>query len=335
MIESIIWPASVQDEPRSTHDTPDLSIIIVSWNVREHLLNCLSALASQPVRDSLALEVIVVDNASRDGSAEAASAFPVTLIANSENKGYGRANNAGLRVARGRHLMVLNPDTVPQPGSLTALVEFAESRPEAGIVAPRLLNPDGSVQTAAFKFPTLAMAFLDLFPLPAFLPGRLRKRLLNSWLNGRYPDEAARKYPFKIDHPLGAALLLRREAYEQCAGFDESIFMYSEEIDLALRYTASGWECWQVPLAEIVHLGGQSTSQLPDAMFIELWRSRLRIYDRYYTPVSRLFLRLLLATAMLREIAAARLAMHRSHVHEQAARGIRRAKAVLRLALQR
>jgi GT2 family glycosyltransferase len=335
VIESITWPAPVQDARGSGAPVPDLSIVIVSWNVREHLLNCLRAICSPTTGDLPSLEVIVVDNASRDGSADAASKFPVTVIRNNRNLGYGQANNAGLRAAGGRFLMVLNPDTIPQHRSLKKLVEFAEHYPKAGIVAPRLLNRDSTVQTAAFKFPTLPMALLDLFPPPRFLPGRLRLRLLRSGLNGRYPAEGERTHPFKIDHPLGAAFLLRREAYEQCGGFDESIFMYSEEIDLALRYAASGWESWQVPQAEIVHLGGQSTRQVADDMFVELWRSRLLIYDRYYTPLSRLLLRLLLILAMLRDIGMATVSHLFGGAHAQARRRIRRASAILRLAVGR
>lgn len=309
---------------------PDLSIIVVSWNVREHLVNCLRALYSPRFSGDLSVEVIVVDNASHDGSADAASQFPVTLIRNDENVGYGRANNAGLRIAQGRYLMILNPDTIAQPGSLDALIEFADSRPEAGIISPRLLNPDNSIQAAAFSFPTLAMHLLDLFPLPRIIPGRFRIRLLNSGLNGRY-DEAMRNHPFKIDHPLGAAFLLRREAYEQCRGFDERIFMYSEEIDIALRYQQEGWECWQVPASRVVHLGGQSTKQMPDTMFIELWRSRLAIYDRYYTHLSNFALRTMLAVAMLRDMWLAR----RSGSSEVAAQPRNRAKTVLQMALRK
>ncbi len=335
VIEFITWNAPVQDAQRSGELQPDLSIVIVSWNVREHLLNCLHSIFSLSVREDLSVEVIVVDNASTDGSRDAVCAFPATVIANKENQGYGRANNAGLRAAHGRYLMVLNPDTILQPGSLKALLVFADSRPQAAIVAPRLLSPDGAVQTAAFRFPTLPMALIDLFPPPRFLPGRLRLRILNSWFNGRYRDEPDRIYPFKIEHPLGAAFLLRRDAYEQCGGFDELIFMYSEEIDLAFRYADCGWECWQVPGSKIVHLGGQSTRQLPDAMFVELWRSRLRMFDRYRPPLSRFLLRSLVAVAMLRDLGVARLNMMSSRNRPEVGDLRRRAKAVLRLVTKR
>ncbi|MEO5952646.1 MAG: glycosyltransferase family 2 protein [Chloroflexia bacterium] len=335
VFESITLPSQVQDKVARDNPQPDLSIIIVSWNVREHLLNCLGALFSPDVHGNLSLEVIVVDNASHDGSAQAATQFPVILRTNKENLGYGRANNAGLQISQGRHLMILNPDTLPHAGSLQPLVDFADARPEAGIISPRLLNPDGSVQAAAFSFPTLVMSILDLFPLPNFIPGRFRRKLLNSRINGRYHDEPTRTHPYRIEHPLGAAFLLRREAYEQCGGFDESIFMYSEEIDLALRYEDSGWECWQVPQSHIVHLGGQSTRQMPDTMFIELWRSRLHIYDHYYSLPSRLALRLILAIAMLRDMWSAQLITRRTRQTDYLASQMKRAKAVLRMALHR
>jgi GT2 family glycosyltransferase len=202
------------------------------------------------VHGDLATEVIVVDNASTDGSVEAARRYSgVRVIECRSNLGYGRANNIGFRAARGGHLLVLNPDALLQTGSLTTLVNFLKARPGAGIIAPRLLNPDGSSQEAAFRFPTLLMAMLDLFPPPSVLPGRARHWLLHSKLNGRYPHEARACRPFPIDHPLGACMLINRAAYEQLGGFDEKMFMYSEEIDLAMRYRKAGWECWQVPVS--------------------------------------------------------------------------------------
>lgn len=333
VFESITLPSPVQDKQASPELQPDLSIIVVSWNVREHLVNCLRAICSPQVQGKLSVEVIVVDNASHDGSGEAAANFPLTLIENNENLGYGRANNAGLKRARGKHLMILNPDTIASEGSLEALVAFAESGPQAGIIAPRLLNPDGTVQRAAFRFPTLAMAVLDLFSPPSLLPGRVRLRLQNGKLNGRYPNEATQQRPFRIEHPLGAAFLLRREAYEQCGGFNEAIFMYSEEVDLALRYEAAGWECWQVPQAEITHLGGQSTRQMPDEMFVELWRSRLFVYDHYYALPARIGLRGILALAMLRDMFSARFGARFGAGEQRNAGLMQRARNVLRMAI--
>jgi GT2 family glycosyltransferase len=215
------------------------------------------------------------------------------------NLGYGRANNLGFAAARGRNLLVLNPDTLPMPGSLERLVASLAELPTAGITAPRLLNRDGTLQRSAFRFPTLLMDFLDLFPPPAWAPGRFRAWIAQSRLNGRYPEDCAAGSPFRVDHPLGACLLLRREAFEECGGFDPGIHMYAEEIDLALRYLARGWECWQVPSAEVIHYGGESTSRVPDRMYVELWRSRRYLYRKHYDLVSRFAQATLLASAQL------------------------------------
>jgi GT2 family glycosyltransferase len=303
VIQSNISDSTLQGE--SFH-TPDVSIIIVSWNVRPLLERCLSILAEGRATGGLTTEIIVIDNASSDGSASAAASFPnVQAVRFEHNLGYGRANNVGLEMARGKHLLVLNPDTEPLPGSIERLVTFQRLCPAAGIVAPRLLNMDGSIQASAFRFPTLPMVAIDLFPLPRFVPGRLRQRLYSSRLNGRYPGEGERGVPFRIDHPLGACMLISRQAYEEVGGFDPALFIYSEEIDLALRYRKAGWECWQVPQADVVHLGGQSTKQVPDKMFVHLWRSRLYLYRTHYPLVARLALSLLLVMAQLKDVISA------------------------------
>lgn len=312
MIQSNISDSTLQGYGYggSAQRAPNVSIIIVSWNVAALLARCLSALVAGGALGNLNAEIIVVDNASHDHSADVAESFPGVRVARCRrNLGYGRANNLGFRLARGEHLLVLNPDTVPCAGSIERLAAFQKECPRAGIVSPRLLNPDGSVQAAAFRFPTLSMAAIDLFPLPAVIPGRLRQRLYTSPLNGRYQEERARKVPFQIDHPLGACMLLSRRAYEEVGGFDPAIFMYAEEIDLALRYEAAGWECWQVPGAEVVHLGGQSTRQAPDAMQVRLWRSRLYLYRKHYPPAARLGLSLLLLLAQVKEAIGAVLGL--------------------------
>lgn len=285
-----------------------MSVVIVSWNVRDFLSQCLFALTLGGALGDLRAEIIVIDNASRDGSAEAAETFPgVKVVQCPRNLGFGRATNIGLEMSKGAHLLVLNPDTLPRPRSIERMCRFQRECPKAGIISPRLLNTDGSVQSAAFRFPTLTMALLDLFPPPRFVPGRLRQKLLNSSVNGRYPEEQAGKAPFRIDHPLGACMLFSRAAYEDEGGFDPRIFMYAEEIDLALRYRRKGWECWQVPSAEVVHFGGQSTKQMPDQMQIALWKSRLYLYRKHYSRSQRLLVSMLLAISQAGSVLAALL----------------------------
>jgi N-acetylglucosaminyl-diphospho-decaprenol L-rhamnosyltransferase len=310
---------------------PDLSVVIVTWNVKQDLHRCISSLLREEASGAIRLERIVVDNASTDGTVESLGDCPVALISNGRNMGYGTANNIGLRAARGKYLLVLNPDTLLQPGSLACLLEFAAAHQRAGIITPRLLNADGSVQPSAFRMPTLLMAVIDLFPLPNIVPGRVRSWLYRSRLNGRYPGEEIRTSPFRIDHPLGACLLLRREAFEQCGGFDERIFMYSEEIDLAIRYERAGWQCWQVPASQVVHFGGRSTGQLPERMFLELWRSRLYLYAKYYSRPRQAILRALLRIAMLRDIIAGSKFWTTTAKGRRRSNRSRRAKAVLRM----
>ena len=281
---------------------PDLSIVIVSWNTRELTLRCLAALVA--ATGELRVETIVVDNGSTDGSPVAIRARfpPVRLVEPGRNLGFAGGNNAGLALATGRFVCLLNPDTEPQPSALTALVGFLEAHPAIGAVGPRLRNPDGSEQAVGFRFPTLAQIFLDLFPLGG--------RFADTRLNGRYPD-APRDRSFPIDFPLGACILARREAVAATGPLDEGFFMYSEEVDWCRRMRTAGWPIWCLPTAEVVHHGGQSVAQQSARMYVELHRSRLRYYRRYHRPPFVRAARLLTRTAMLKEAAVAWCAYRR------------------------
>ncbi|MBP7692131.1 MAG: glycosyltransferase family 2 protein [Anaerolineales bacterium] len=266
----------------------DLGIVIVNWNVRALLAACLDSIYVELAHSPLSARVCVVDNASSDGSPDFVRAqFPNTLLIEAENRGMGAGNNLGLRAlgvggpAAPFAVLILNPDTLVRPGALRQLVDFMRARPAAGVAAPLLRNSDGSLQHSGFHFPGVRQAALDLYPLP----GRLA-RWMDSPLNGRYP---ARWYaagdPFRVDHSLGAAFLVRAAALERGELFDEAFHMYCEEIDAQWRLGRAGWETWIVPGAEIVHLGGQSTAQDPSRSFVQLWTSRQRLYRRYHGPV--------------------------------------------------
>ncbi len=301
------------------------------------LVQCLRSIQDPAVTQDLHLEMIVVDNASRDGSADTARAIAgVKVLPLVRNLGYGRANNIGLERATGNYILILNADTILLPGCLREMKQFADSEPHAGIVSPRLLNEDGTIQEAAFRFPTFAMAAMDLFPLPEWVPGRVRAKLASSTMNGRYFVEQLTNEPYKIDHPLGACMLLRREAYMECGGFDPWIFMYSEEIDLALRYAKVGWECWQVPQARVVHLGGKSTGQAPLAMQRELWRSRLYFYRKHRSRLATLALAFLLLTAQVVSLLAVIIKRFLGRLTPaEAARRRRLAHALIQVAFSR
>ena len=297
----------------------DLSIVVVSYNVRELLAQCLESVVSSQLtvaRQALSLttddwrlttEIFVVDNASRDGSAAMVrERFPsVRLIENANNRGFAAANNQAFAETRGRYVLMLNPDTVARGGALETLVKFmdAHASRRAGVCGGKLLYSDGTLQHSAFAFPTLAQIFLDFFPL--------HWRLTDSRLNGRYPRARyARGEPFLIDHPLGADLMVRRDAAQQIGWLDDQFFIYCEEIDWCIRIKRAGWQIWCVPQAEIVHHEAQSTRQFREAMFVELWRARARLFDKHYSRSFRFAARQIIRAGLSNEARKARAAAH-------------------------
>jgi N-acetylglucosaminyl-diphospho-decaprenol L-rhamnosyltransferase len=248
--------------------TPRVSALIVSYNTRALLLESIASVVNEP-----GVETIVVDNGSQDGSQKAvADCYPgVRLLCSPTNLGFAGGMNQAAACARGHYLLLLNSDAWLAPGALDTLVELLDRVPSAAMVGPRLRYPDGRPQASAFRFPGLAQVFLDLFPVP---------RLMDSSLNGRI---AARRAT-RIDHPLGACMLVRGAAWQDVGPLDEGYFMYLEEVDWCRRARRHGWHIWYEPAAVAVHHGGSSTRQQPDAMFAQLWRSRLRYYDRFASP---------------------------------------------------
>ena len=286
----------------------DLSVVIVSHNTRELLRGCLDSVLAD-LDSRVKHEVIVVDNASADGSAAMIrDSFPqVRLLANSQNRGFAASNNQAIQQSSGQYVILLNPDTLVRKGALESLMALLDERRDAGVVGPKLLFPDGSFQHSAFTFPTLAMIFLDFFPL--------HYRLLDSRINGRYPRGLyERAEPFPIDHPLGAALLVRRAVIEEVGLLDENFFMYCEEIDWCLRIKEAGWRILCVPRAEIVHHVGQSTRQFRDEMYVELHRSRYRLYQKHYGAGFRRVARWLVALGVWSQGLRARWAAARGHL---------------------
>ena len=268
---------------------PRISVVIVSYNTRALLARCLETVSAELHPPN---EVIVVDNASADASVAMVRAqFPqVQVIANTENCGFAVATNQGLRAANGTFLCLLNPDTELFSGALAALANFLESHPDVGVVGPTLLYPDGRYQHAAFHFPTLAMALIDFFPL--------NHRLLNSRLYGRYPFSMHEK-PFAMDYPLGACMMVRREVCAAVGLLDEQFFMYCEEVDWCRRIKQAGWQIMHVPGARVVHHEGQSTRQAAGRMFVELHRSRFRLFAKHCSRRYQLAARGIVATGAL------------------------------------
>ncbi len=246
----------------------DVSVIIVNWNTREYLRNCLDSVFAT-VRQ-IEIEVIVVDNASSDDSVSVVEReFPqVKLIKNESNRGFAAANNQGMKAARGRYVLLLNSDTIVLDEALDATVRFADSEPQAAVVGCRVVNPDRTLQATGFMYPSLLNMVLSctylykLFPRSRFF-GRERM----TWWDR---DDVR-----EVDVVTGCFMLVRREAIEQVGGMDEAFFMYGEETDWCYRFKQAGWKMLFAPAGQIIHYGGASSRQRRVEMAIQLRRSIL------------------------------------------------------------
>jgi N-acetylglucosaminyl-diphospho-decaprenol L-rhamnosyltransferase len=249
---------------------PTISVIIVSWNVRDLLTECLDSL---PASCDDPLECIVVDSASTDGTADMLrERFPhVRLLAQDSNVGFSRGCNIGLQAAQGELLLLLNPDTVVRPGALTVLAAALTADPAAGLAGPLTFNGDGTVQSTRRRFPDFWTGVFDTSWLQRFAPGRMALYRMSD-----LPDDG--QYP--VDWVQGSALLLRRTLYDQIGGLDEGYFMYFEEVDWCWRARAAGWRALYVGSAHIVHYGGRSSEQAPARTHIAFQQSKLRFFRK-------------------------------------------------------
>jgi N-acetylglucosaminyl-diphospho-decaprenol L-rhamnosyltransferase len=219
-----------------------------------------------------------VDNGSSDGSIEMVRReFPVVdLHVDWSNRGYGAAANQAIGRCTAPFILLLNSDTVLQRGALEAIGDYLERHPRAGILGPRLRSRDGTLQRSCFPFPTPLLPFIGQRPLVRFLTRIpvVRDRHVTAW---------AHDTPRRVPWVVGAALGIRREAFSEVGGFDESFHMYSEETDLCYRLGAAGWETHFAPVTDITHAGSASTSQYRAAMLQELFLSSIRFYERHFT----------------------------------------------------
>jgi hypothetical protein len=274
----------------------DVSIVIVNWNTREITRNCLRSIreAAGPVER----EVIVVDNASSDGSVDMIAAeFPeVRLIRNDANRGFAAANNQGMAVARGRYVLLLNSDTLVVDGAVAKAVAFADAHPRAGLVGCRTLCPNGDVQYNCYLFPgllNLALSLTKLQMLFWYKPFFGRYRL--GWWDYRSVRE--------VDGIAGCFMLARREAIEQVGPMSEDYFMYSEDTDWCWRFQRARWKVIYTPDPEIVHFGGCSASQAATDMHLMERRSLLLFLEKKSGRHVRWMANVMFCTATLCRVA--------------------------------
>jgi GT2 family glycosyltransferase len=231
-----------------------LSIVIVSWNVKNYLKKCLSSINRHAI--NIEKEIFVVDNASTDGTVEMVQTeFPeVKLIANDKNTGFAFANNQAIKESSGEYILLLNPDTELTDDSLQQAINLAESNPQIGIIGCKHLNTDGSLQASVRRFPTLAGMFLILTKLAKIFPR-------TSAIQRYYATDMNYSQAQKVQQVAGSFMLLKKSMLEKVDLLDEGFFIWFEEVDLCKRAKDEGWEVWYTPNTNIIHHGGQSFSQ--------------------------------------------------------------------------
>jgi GT2 family glycosyltransferase len=258
----------------------DLSIVIVSYNARVDLERCLATLRQTP--PAIAHEIIVVDNASTDGSAAAAALPGVRVITSPENRGFSAANNIGIRASSGRLVLLLNSDTVVPPGTLDRLVAILDAHPEVGIVGPRLGDAAGRAE----------LSFGDMIgPVTEFRRRRLMRQLARRDPAAEARVEALTRQEARPGWVTGACLLVRREDADAVGLLDERYFMYTEDVDFCAAVRARGRQVLFTPAVEIVHLRGRSAAAAPAATRDAYRRSHLEFYRKHH-PLLAPFVRL-------------------------------------------
>lgn len=260
--------------PKPAGPDPLLSIVVISYNTRDMTLACLASVVAET---KLPYELVVLDNASTDGSAEAiATAFPEAILLKEEvNHGFGPAHTIAMEHATAPWVLLLNPDTVILDGAIDALMAFARKRPEAGIWGGRTLYGDGSLNpTSCYSRMTLWSVFCRLVGLNGLLRG---SEVFNSEFYGTWQHDTERQ----VDIVTGCLLLLRRETWDQLDGFDDAFVMYGEEVDLCLRAIAVGAEPWVTPEATIIHYGGASQPVRSDKL-VRLMKAKMELIARHF-----------------------------------------------------
>ncbi|MBN1846504.1 MAG: glycosyltransferase family 2 protein [Sedimentisphaerales bacterium] len=277
--------AGAQPDPKAS--LMDISCIIVSWNARRHLLETLRSVAEATA--GRRREIIVVDNASTDHSPQAvAERYPeVILIRNDENLGFSRANNLGLARSRGRYVALINSDVVVRPDCLTHLYDYMERHPEVGMLGPRILNPDGSLQVSCRHFPSVWNNLCQILGLNRLFS---RSRRFSEPFMHYWPHDAVHD----IDVLSGCFWFVRREALRQVGGLDERFFIYGEDIDWCRRFHEKGWKVRFLPEAQAVHYHEASSSNDPLRFYIEMQKADLQYWQKHHGSRGRAAYRLLI-----------------------------------------
>jgi GT2 family glycosyltransferase len=266
----------------------DVSIIIINWNTKDLLRDCLDSVIEQTSK--VDYEIIVVDNNSTDDSVQMVKNDfkQVILIENPDNRGFAAANNQAMKIAKGRYVLLLNSDTVVLDKAIEKTIEFSAKNPKVAATGCKVLNPDGSLQRTCFMFPSVLNMFLSSTYLYKLFPkSRFFGREQMTWWDR---DDAR-----EVDVVTGCFMLVRKDAIENVGLMDEDYFMYGEETDWCFRFKKNGWKNMFTPVGQIIHYGGQSTSQVKAEMILQLRGSILLFIKKNKGILSHIFARVFVA----------------------------------------
>jgi GT2 family glycosyltransferase len=258
---------------------PTVSVIIVSWNARDFLAECLESLSSDVCRHSM--EIIVVDNASTDGSVECVRKnFPaVRLIHNAANLGFAKANNIGISASRGRYLCLVNSDVKVLKDCVTLLIDYLEKHPRIGMAGPHIFGRDGNLQRSCRGFPSVWNMLCRALALDSMFP---KVKVFSGYSLSYWSQDSLRP----VDILSGCFWLIRKEALDEVGGLDESFFMYGEDMDWCKRFWAKGWPLAFVPAAQAIHYGGGSSANAPVRFYIERQRADLWYWKKHHSSLA-------------------------------------------------
>jgi GT2 family glycosyltransferase len=254
----------------------DISVVIVGWNARRYLELCLESMAEAPSRRSI--EILVVDNASSDGSAEMIEArFPhVKLIRSAENLGFSKGNNLAIRQCQGRYIALVNPDVMVLPGCLDALADFLDQHPKVGNVGPRVFNPDMTQQSTCRRFPNLWNNFCSASGLESLFKGA---RFFAGEHMFFFPHDRTQA----VDVLVGCFSMIRREAFDAVGLLDEDLFMYGDDVDWCRRCWNAEWQVVFYPGAQAIHDRGKITANYPVRFAVAQQRSVIHYWRKHHS----------------------------------------------------
>jgi GT2 family glycosyltransferase len=267
---------TTQSEARTDTPVIDLSIVIVSWNTKEFVRQCLGSLRQSCKR--IRTEIVVVDNASADGTPEMVEQeFPeVKLIRNLVNAGFAKGNNVGLRMATGRYIALINSDVTVPPACLQAMCEYMDQNDSVGMLGPTMLTPSGKVGASCMRRPTLGIWLVHALGLSSLI------RCASLHMENFRPAR-----PQEVDVLNGWFWLVRKQALDSVGLLDEQYFMYGEDIDWCHRFWKNGWRIVYLPGAAAVHFGGGSSARAPARFYVEMQRANMQYWKRYHNTISQ------------------------------------------------